>query len=137
MDFRPRLNSIAVIVLAGFAIYLVASWIALYRAPALHYSELSALIQKDQVASIEVRPHALLVRLKQPKNGKLEFLTERVDLTLANELDKHGIHYYATEDHDDTWSWLLWAALPIAALIMLRGTMSAGVSTRSDPLSIA
>jgi cell division protease FtsH len=90
---------------------------------AIPYSEFRALLKDHQVGEVEIVDGQLHGTLKKPRDGKLRFITTRVDDALADELDKAQVRYGAHEDHS-LWPTLLSLLVPLLLIGMVWGTMS-------------
>jgi cell division protease FtsH len=119
MDKKLRFGRLAFLLAFALAFWFVQRGSTL-NYPQLPYSEFSKRLGAEQVELVEIRPNALLATLKEPVDGKRKFLTERVDLSLARELDQRGVQYFAVADQPMWPVWLLLIALPLGLGLLLR-----------------
>ncbi len=59
----------------------------------LPYSQFQKLLREDKVAYVAIGKDRITGALKEPLEGKKQFVTVRVDDQIARELDQHGVEY--------------------------------------------
>jgi cell division protease FtsH len=94
------------------------------------YSQFEQLLHEGKIAQVGVSDRYIQGKLKQPlPNGKTEFVTTRVDLQFADELQKYGVIY--TGEVESTFlqtflSWIIPTALFFGVWMLLARRASQG-----------
>jgi cell division protease FtsH len=79
---------------AAIAIYVVHGlWVESHAVATIPYSELQTLVHDKKVTDLVIDRDTIEGKLVEPRDGKDRFVTTRVDLDLAKELDQQGIKY--------------------------------------------
>src|SRR5436190_19289555 len=70
-------------------------WSRLETVAAIPYSRFHQLLEQKKVEKVLVGADDIRGQLKEPLDGKKEFITNRVDLPLAEDLAKYGVTFSA------------------------------------------
>src|ERR1700674_279850 len=94
MKRSVRFNVIFVII-AIVGMVTVQSLVAMTRQIAtIPYSQFQELLQQGKVADVGVSDRFIEGKLKEPlPGGQTQFVTTRVDLEFAGQLQKYGVRY--------------------------------------------
>lgn len=125
---EPRQSLMWYGVAAAFVL-LAAHWLVQQDAATemISYSQFESLVEKRQIAKVEIASDSISGTLKTPLNGKTRFETLRVDPELASQLQINGVE--VTGAPSGSWiaaiaSWVVPAIVfYIAWFFLFRGTM--------------
>lgn len=110
MDKKNKINLLYA-ALALAAVFAFQYWWSNVRSTeVIPYSEFEQLLKAGDIEEVEVRETTLRGKLKIARDGKLYFVTNRVDFDLANELSGRGIKFTGGSERTllrDTLSWVL------------------------------
>ena len=88
MDRNARFH-VTYLMLAAFGVLLLHDlWVGYRSVAHIPYSEFQKLLESDQVSELVVTEDQVRGRLKQPRDGRELFVTNRVPADLAAELDE-------------------------------------------------
>jgi cell division protease FtsH len=111
MDKKTHINFWYVIGAILAMLWIQSFYLATTQRTAIPYSRFQSLLDKDQIAQVEIGPNYIKGTLKKADtDGLKEFVTTRVAPDLAKSLDKHGVVYSGVvESHlvADLLSWIL------------------------------
>src|SRR5262245_29537978 len=80
------------VLLALIGIFLVTDfWTESRQVADRPNSECQTLVKEDKVTEVVVTPDNVRGKLREPRDGKTEFITTRVDPELAAKLQEHGV----------------------------------------------
>ncbi len=101
--------SISYVIVALLAILLLQDvWSRVQGVAPLPYSQFQELLKQDKVEEVVVSSNEIRGTLKEPVNGKKQFVTNRVEPDLAAELNKHNVKYAAQRESTFLASILGW-----------------------------
>ena len=84
------------------------------KVAAIPYSQFEQLLRDHKIAEVGVSDRYIQGRLKEPLNGKSQFVTTRVDPRFADELQKYGVTFTGEVESTlvtDLLSWVVPALL--------------------------
>jgi cell division protease FtsH len=91
------------------------------------YSHFEELLKQDKIKSVTVRGDTIEGELKEPEKGKSRFVTQRVDPTLAQQLESTGVEFSSVPKSTllpTLLSWILPIGLFLAVWIFLTRRMA-------------
>ncbi|MGO9326572.1 MAG: ATP-dependent metallopeptidase FtsH/Yme1/Tma family protein, partial [Steroidobacteraceae bacterium] len=68
-------------------------YVSAQKVASIPYSQFEQLLHDGKVSEVGVSDHYLQGKLKEPLDGKSEFVTTRVDPQFAADLQKYGVTY--------------------------------------------
>jgi len=119
-------------VIAAFAVLFIHDfWIQQRTVAVIPYSEFQALLEGDKIKEVSVAKDRISGQLLAPASGqKPDFVTTRVDLALAQALEKHNVRFSQEIESDflaNVLSWVVPTALFFALWMWVaRKTAGAG-----------
>ena len=94
MDKKTHINFWYVIAAILGMLWIQSLYLATTQRTAIPYSRFQSLLDKGQIAEVEIGTNYIKGTLKKgDTDGLKDFITTRVDPDLANNLDKHGVVY--------------------------------------------
>jgi cell division protease FtsH len=90
---RTRFNIVYALVALAAITLLQGVWTRAQAVVVLPYSQFQQLLEKKQVEDIQISADEIRGSLKEPIDGKKQFVTNRVDPELATQLEKYGVKY--------------------------------------------
>jgi cell division protease FtsH len=91
--------SISYVIVALLAILLLQDvWSRMQGVTPLPYSQFEQLLKDNKIEEVMVSSGEIRGTLKEPVNGKKQFVTNRVEPELANELSKHNVKFAAQRE---------------------------------------
>lgn len=104
--------NISYLIFAVFGIVLVHDiWTQINALTPLAYSDFQRLLKENRIEELVITQNSITGSLKDPKPGeKKQFVTTRLEIDLAKELDGHNIKVTRTVDNTifkDILSWIL------------------------------
>ncbi|HYM32274.1 MAG TPA: ATP-dependent metallopeptidase FtsH/Yme1/Tma family protein, partial [Candidatus Cybelea sp.] len=107
------------LVLAAIGVLLVQSfWMQSQQVAQIPYSEFQKYLTEGKIADIAVSSNIIHGTLKEPTDGRREFITVRVDPDFARDLDKYGVTFSGEIPSTflrDLLSWIV----PVGAFFLL------------------
>jgi len=105
-------------------------YVAAQKIASIPYSQFEQLLQEGKIAKVGVSDRYIQGTLKEPLDGKTQFVTTRVDPRFADELQKYHVTY--TGEVESTWlqdllSWVLPAVLFFGVWMFLARRVSQGL----------
>ena len=103
---------------------------AAQRIEPIPYSQFEQLLHDGKVAEIGVSDRYIQGRLKEPLNGKSQFVTTRVDPRFADELQKYGVTFTGEVESTlvtDLLSWVVPALLFFGVWMFLSRRVAQGL----------
>jgi cell division protease FtsH len=101
--------SISYVIVALFAILLLQDiWSRMQGVAPLPYSEFERLLQEKKIEEVLISSGEVRGTLKEAVDGKKQFVSNRVDPDLAEELGKHGVKYTAQRENTFLAAILSW-----------------------------
>ncbi len=99
-------------VVLAFIVMLVAQqmWRAIPASEIIPYSEFQLLIEGGHIQSIRITDQHISGKYREPRNGKVSFLTNRVDTDLAEKLKQSGVEFAGAIESTiirDLLSWIV------------------------------
>ncbi|MFM9885767.1 MAG: ATP-dependent zinc metalloprotease FtsH, partial [Burkholderiales bacterium] len=99
-------------VVLAVIVMLVAQqmWRAIPASEIIPYSEFQMLIERGQIQSVRITDQHISGKYREPRNGKVSFLTNRVDPDLAERLKQSGVEFSGAVESTiirDLLSWIL------------------------------
>ena len=83
------------VIIAISLVLAFQGWLAVRNTAIISYSEFQTLLENERIAEVLVTRDRLKGEYLEPINGKLFFITNRVDSEVANVLDAAGVSYSA------------------------------------------
>ncbi len=82
-------------VVLAFIVMLVAQqmWRAIPASEIIPYSEFQALVDGGHIQSIRITDQHISGKYREPRNGKVSFLTNQLDADLAEKLKQSGVEF--------------------------------------------
>jgi cell division protease FtsH len=115
---KGRLNMLY-FVFTAFAILLISNlWTSRQRTAAIPYSEFKQLLAEKQIDEVVITDDAVRGAFKAERSGKKNFVTTRVDLDLAKELEAAAVKYSGQGDSPFLATMLSWV-LPVVVFFGL------------------
>ena len=114
MEKKHQINLWYVILAIIGVILLQSLWGQTTRVQTIPYSEFESYLKDGKIKEIIVTQDHVRGILKEPINGKQQFVTTRVDPTFANELSKYGVKVTGAKESTflrDILSWIIPMAL--------------------------
>jgi len=114
-------------------------WSRLETVAAIPYSEFQRLLDEKKVDKVLIGSDDIRGHLKEPLNGKKEFITNRVDLPLAEDLSKRGVTFSARQENtlvSQLLSWLLPMALIAGVWMLIMRRMAARIGPGGGLMAI-
>ena len=126
--FSPMKINLAYFVFAWALILVTQAWLGSSKIKELSYSEFRQLLTAGQITNVVIAPNRLNGQFVSPIDGRKEFVVQRVDQDLADELDQYKVQYAAKTEIP--WlnalvSWLVPALLFFAIWMLLIRRMTA------------
>ena len=115
MKINPR-QLVFPVLLFAFAWVVSTTLFAGASTLSLSFSEFERLLDDGAIVRVEVAGDRITGELREPRDGKSEFETYRLDTDLADALAAADVEY-AARPEQSTFGRLLFAFLPIALLI--------------------
>jgi|GEM_PF-82243 len=110
--FSPGQFNIAYFAIALAIAFGFQAWFTSMNIAQLPYSEFQQLLKDKKIKSAAVKDDTIRGELKEPRDGKTRYVTDRVDPSFAKELEQHDVEF--TGVPENTWlSSLLSLLLPI------------------------
>ncbi len=110
MNKKHQLN-ISYLFIAFALILVFQSWYTAYtQVEPIPYSRFEQLLKAGQITNVVVGPTQVQGEFKNPTDGKKYFVANRVDQTVANELQKYNVEYSGNTGQSilrDVLSWVL------------------------------
>lgn len=111
MDNKARFN-LAYFIFAFFLILLLhEGWVEYSQVAHLPYSEFQQLLKSGKVSEVIIRENQIVGTLKEPMaDKKKQFATNRVEPSIAKELDEQGVKYTRVLENTlvrDLLSWVV------------------------------
>jgi cell division protease FtsH len=122
------------IALAGIMLLMQTLISTEHQLTSLPYDEFQALLHAGKVSEVQIDGQVLRGKLKEPRNGTDQFTVYRVDLPLADELDRAGVTYRAREQGGWLPSLLSWALPPLLIVLVFGALMRRSGSAASNGL---
>jgi cell division protease FtsH len=100
------------------------------KVAAIPYSQFEQLLRDHKIAEVGVSDRYIQGRLKEPLNGKSQFVTTRVDPRFADELQKYGVTFTGEVDSTlvtDLLSWVVPALLFFGVWMFLSRRVAQGL----------
>ncbi len=111
MEKKTQFNTWYVFIAVLVILLLQNMWAQYQQTEPISYSEFELLLKEGKVAEIEVGEQHIRGKLKSPtRDGRINFVTTRVDPALANELAKYEAKYTGVIETNflaNVLSWLL------------------------------
>lgn len=113
-----RAFNLGYMLFALFAVFAIQAWIAMSQTVVLDYSRFVSLLEEGRIARVTVTETRIEGEFRDPLDGKLRFVTTRVDPNFAERLAAHNVEI--TGASDVTWltTLLSWVA-PAAILVLI------------------
>ena len=105
-------------------------YVAAQKVASIPYSQFEQLLHDGKVSEVGVSDHYLQGKLKEPLDGKSEFVTTRVDPQFAADLQKYGVTYsgeVASTLLTDLLSWVVPAVLFFGVWMFLSRRLTQGL----------
>jgi cell division protease FtsH len=122
--------NVAYLLLAALGIFMLQNVILQSTIQTIPYSEFVSLLQQGQVAEVSVTDTTIKGRLKESNTAYAKnFICNRIDLNLAEQLDKYGVQYQRViESHliEEVISWILPTLLFFAIWFFIMKRMGKG-----------
>jgi cell division protease FtsH len=116
--------------IAALAIWIVHGlWEQSQAVAIVPYSELQTLIRDKKVTDLVVEKDSIEGKLVEPREGKTLFVTTRVDVDLAAELDKNGVEYAGKVESGLLPAVLSWV-VPAVVFFAIWGLLARGMAQR-------
>ena len=100
---------------AIFAVLAIQSWlVSTQTVEQLPYSEFLKKLRAGEIAEVVVMENSLRGKFKEPRDGRTQFVTNRVEPGLAEELEKSGVEFSGRQENTilrDLLSWIVPVAL--------------------------
>jgi cell division protease FtsH len=134
MPTSARVTRLAIVLVAIASMLLLQHWLESASTTAeISYSEFQSLLRKREVADLEIVGDELRGVFKTARDGRKRFVTVRVDLALAEQLDAAGVRYSRHEESGALSSLLAWLAplafFYLAWVVMMRRGAGAGTAS--------
>jgi cell division protease FtsH len=100
------------------------------KVAAIPYSQFEQLLRDHKIAEVGVSDRYIQGRLKEPLNGKSQFVTTRVDPRFADELQKYGVAFTREVESTlvtDLLSWIVPALLFFGVWMFLSRRVAQGL----------
>jgi cell division protease FtsH len=100
------------------------------KVAAIPYSQFEQLLRDHKIAEVGVSDRYIQGRLKEPLNGKSQFVTTRVDPRFADELQKYGVTFRGEVESTlvtDLLSWVVPALLFFGVWMFLSRRVAQGL----------
>jgi len=100
------------------------------KVAAIPYSQFEQLLRDHKIAEVGVSDRYIQGRLKEPLNGKSQFVTTRVDPRFADELQKYGVTFTGEVESTlvtDLLSWVVPALLFFGVWMFLSRRVAQGL----------
>lgn len=111
-----RAMNLGYILFALFAVFAVQAWIAMGQTVVLDYSRFITLLEEDKIARVTVTDTRIDGDFREALEGKLRFVTTRVDPDFAERLAAHDVEIAGASDATWVTTLLSWVA-PAAILV--------------------
>lgn len=102
--------NIGYILFALFAVFAVQVWIAASQTVLLDYSRFVTLLEEGHIARVTVTETRIEGEFREAYEGKLRFVTTRVDPDFADRLAAHGVEIVGASDSNWFTTLLSWVA---------------------------
>jgi cell division protease FtsH len=90
---RTRFNIVYILIALLAVMVLHDVWARVQAVAPVPYSEFERLLAEGKVEEVQVTQNEIRGTLKEPVDGKKQFVTNRVDPDLADKLGQHGVRY--------------------------------------------
>jgi len=100
------------------------------KVAAIPYSQFEQLLRDHKVAEVGISDRYIQGRLKEPLNGKSQFVTTRVDPRVAEQLQKYGVTFTGEVESTlvaDLLSWIVPVALFFGVWMFLSRRVAQGL----------
>src|SRR5690242_8451279 len=100
------------------------------KVAAIPYSQFEQLLRDHKVAEVGISDRYIQGRLKEPLNGKSQFVTTRVDPRVAEQLQKYGVTFTGEVESTlvtDLLSWIVPVALFFGVWMFLSRRVTQGL----------
>src|SRR3974390_2200681 len=110
MEKKHQFN-LTYLFIAMFLLLLFQSiWASFSQVETIPYSKFQELLRDKQITRVTVGPSQIQGEFKTPEGGKKYFTTTRVDVPVADELQKYGVDFAGSTGENllrDILSWVL------------------------------
>ena len=110
MNKKNQLNLTYVLIAFGLLLMFQSWWTFYNEVEQIPYSKFQQLLQAKQIDKVKVGPAQIQGEFKTPQDGKKYFSTNRVDVPVADELQKYGVDFSGSTGQNflrDILSWVL------------------------------
>jgi cell division protease FtsH len=110
MDKKHQFNLTYLFIAMGLLLLFQSFWASFSQVETIPYSKFQDLLKDKQIAKVTVGPSQIRGELKTPQDGKKYFTTTRVDVPVADELQKYGVDFTGSTGQNlftDILSWIL------------------------------
>jgi cell division protease FtsH len=110
MDKKTQLNLWYVMIAFIAVIWLQQAWKAARETEAIPYSQFQQLVEEGAIDRITITDQQIVGHFKSPRNGKTQFVTNRVEADLADKLKDKGVEFSGTVESTllrDLLSWVV------------------------------
>ncbi len=129
MDKHFRFN-LGYLLIAMLGIMLARDLWQQYQTIApLPYSEFRLLLEEGKIAEVSISADEIFGTFRAPQEGRERFVTNRVDLELAAELEKHGVTFKGQRESTlvpTLLSWILPALIFVGVWMLIMRRMGGG-----------
>jgi cell division protease FtsH len=116
MERKPAFNLVYFLVAIMAVVLLQDRCSQMQAVEPLPYSEFQKLLDEGKVEDLVITSDQVRGTLKEPIEGRSEFVTTRVDPELAKSLNEHGVEYSQKPENTAFTSFLSWM-LPMLFLV--------------------
>jgi cell division protease FtsH len=105
-------------------------YVAAQKVASIPYSQFEQLLHEHKIAEVGISDRYIQGKLKEPLNGKTQFVTTRVDPRFADDLQKYGVTYTGEVESTlltDLLSWIVPPALFFGVWMFLSRRVSQGL----------
>jgi cell division protease FtsH len=119
MDRKAQIN-LWYFLIAILGVILLRDWMTeIQRTETVTYNEFQALLDNGKIAEVGIGQDQIVGTLKEPTDGnKTQFVTERVEPGMAEELAKHNVRFYGLPS-SGLFKGLMGWILPTAVFILI------------------
>jgi cell division protease FtsH len=110
MNKKNQLNLTYLLIAFGLLLIFQSWWTYFNEVERIPYSKFEQLLQGKQITNVVVGPAQIQGEFKTAQDGKKYFSTNRVDVPIAEELQKYGVEYKGSTGQSflrDILSWVL------------------------------
>lgn len=118
MERSTRINVLYILIAVMGVLVFRQMWEANQQVTTIPYSKFRELLADGQISRVVVETDAIRGELKEALNGKTQFITNRVDLDLAEELEKHNVEFGQRKESVLLPTILSWV-VPVALFFVL------------------